>query len=63
MSISNFITGERIIITSDSGHLLANSDTIYQIGQINKVNGAFMAVLLLNDKTVGAINTNNIKSI
>lgn len=55
MSTTNFIRGQHVVISAPHGHFNASSDTIYQVGSINRVAGLISIQLLLNNRSVGAI--------
>lgn len=55
MSTTNFVQGQRVLISAPHGHFNASNDTIYHVGSINRVQGLISVQLLHNNKSVGAI--------
>lgn len=55
MSTTNFIRGQHVVISAPHGHFNASTDTIYQVGSINRVQGLISVQLLHNGKSCGAV--------
>lgn len=61
MSNYQFYNGQQVRITADHNHLSACADTVYQVGSVNRVQGAISVQLLRDGKSVGAIPEGKLK--
>lgn len=63
MSTSNYVTGQKVLITESHNQFEADNTKVYSVAQVNRISGQHMVMLSYKDKVVGALPENKVKSL
>lgn len=58
--MSNLFTGAKVIVTAAHNQFKASDEVTYHVGAVNRIQGQYMAQIMLNNKVMGAIPERNL---